>query len=242
MRFFHIDFTQKSSDLNVPILRQTKMAAWVNFLVKQLDWNQNRFVTDYTGGSSYPLWNIGTSYSFGTIIRYGNINYYYINTAATSGNYPTNTTYWYQLPGVFIGLDERLAMNSQKLKFEYALNRWFGIATWSLVQWTGSAPPYTQIYIKRTRNSNGNFWLSNGGNSSLTSYMGNSSIGAGNQAYLGNSYTYNPYSFTIYVPNAVLSALDASSPGAVLGTGKLIVADFAKRYTRAGKNFKVQGY
>jgi hypothetical protein len=240
MSFLNINFTQKSSDLNVPVLRQSKFAAWISFLVRQLDWNQSRFVTDYIGGSNYHLWVHTTTYQFGSTIRYGNSNYYYINPINSSGNLPIDTNYWYQLPGVFIGLDERLAMNSQKLKFEYALNRWFGVGTWSLVQWSGATPPYTQIYIKRTINSNGNFWLSNGGNGSLTSYLGNNVNTQ--QYFLGNSYTYNPHSFTIYVPNAILSTLDASSPNSIAGTGLKIVADFAQRFTRAGKQFQVIGY
>ena len=236
MPLINIDFNQQSNNLNVPILRQTKMTAWVNFFVKQLGWLFSRF-NDYTNGSNYPKFNLLTTYSINNIVRYGNNNYAFIYPNPTLGPFPTNTIYWYKLAGDFIGADEHLKMNGQKLMFEYALNRWFGIAAWSTVQWTGT-PGYTQIYIKRNLSSNSNYWLSNGGAGSLTSFMANS-----NNAqffFLGNSYsTYNPYRFTIYVPNAILTAITLP-PG--ITDAKTVIADFATKYTRIGKKFNVIGY
>ena len=116
---------------------------------------------------------------------------------------------------------EQMNYNFQKLKLEMALNRYFRVSPYSLIEWavtfTGSvptthtAPPYTQIYIVPTRNSLTNFWLSNGGIGALTSYMPNSSLYS--RSYLGNAYsTYSVYQFTIHVPSAVYAAIGANQP------------------------------
>lgn len=243
MGLVNIDYTQQSNNLNVPILRQTKFTQWVHFLVNQLVFWKNR-ADDWTGGTTYTAYNSGTTYSLNNIVQYDKLNYLYINATSSSGNNPPNSTYWYLLPGNFIGLDERITYNSQKLKFEMALNRWFGVAVFLKTQWTNVAAPQanSQIYIVRTANSNSNFWLSNGGVGGLVSYMGNTNNAQ--QYFLGNAYTHQPYSFTIYVPSALFTAIGLSNPPPNTGSAGAIatISAIANKYTRAGKSFQILTY
>jgi hypothetical protein len=44
---------------------------------------------DFTG-----VWAVGTTYGYGSTVRYGGNLYLYTNAVASAGNLPTNTTYW----------------------------------------------------------------------------------------------------------------------------------------------------
>lgn len=56
-------------------------------------WHTNAAVLSYTTPSAY---NAGTAYAIGDMCANGGVNYYC--KAATTGNAPPNTTYWYPMP------------------------------------------------------------------------------------------------------------------------------------------------
>lgn len=209
--FYNIDYNDVSDKNNVPDFRKPKWRAWLGVLMKPIVFLNQRTFIDYTDGTNYPTYNNSSTYNFGDIVQYGYGNYYCL-ADGTTGIKPVINSSWYKLQDNFVGYLERRAYTGQKLSMEYALNRYFGVATFSTVQWDDgvvTAPPYTQIYITNSGNTNSNFWLSNG--TGLNSYMANNSVYQ--SYYLGNSYSaYSPYSFTIHVPTSVQSAITAILP------------------------------
>jgi len=160
-----------------------------------------------------------------------------------------DTTNWVKICDSFIGIREQIRYNFQKLSLEYALNRYFQVSPFSVIEWsvtfsggvptTHLTPPYTQIYIKGTGNVLSNFWLSNGGIGALTSYMPNSSNYS--HYYLGNSYsTYNAYQFTVYVPSALYTTIGNNQPLGVSADDA--IRSVVDKYTLAGSNYNITTY
>ena len=213
------------TDLSPVSRRQPKWLAWLTALLSPVQWEHDLIFNNYADGSTYPDWVSGNNYSYlDRIIFTDNSVYELQNIAGLTSDTitpPADPTNWLKVADSFIGMREQMNYNFQKLKLEMALNRYFRVSPYSLIEWavtfsgtvptTHAAPPYTQIYIVPTRNTLTNFWLSNGGIGSLTSYMPRSSNYS--RFYLGNAYSaYSVYQFTVYVPTAVYSTIGANQP------------------------------
>jgi len=228
-----IDFEQLADNLNIPLLRKPKHTAWLNILVSPLtklqDWWNERLT-----GSSYSLFNGATNYTIYNTVRYGRAAYWCIKTPPTGlFPLPTDTTYWYKILDDYIGLNERSKYSAQKVMLEYALNRRFSPSTITppfsssipsiyivnhLVNLVGvlySAPSGTNTNTWVAPNTSNRFWYSS----------------------LGNPSTTTVYNYTIYVPAAILSAIDSNPVQA-----KAIIEQEANRYNLAGIKFDIQSY
>ena len=118
----------------------------------------------------------------------------------------------------FIGVDERIIYSSQKMLFEYLLNRYFAT---------------TGIYIDNNFiGADNNFVM--GASSSSSSSMPNNS--AYSDTYMGEQpyYTTSQNDFTIYVPTAFYTGLGTYN--------EQLIRAVADKYVLAGITYNVTDY
>lgn len=220
MGIYTYDTSYISSRLTPPALRKIKHLAWLSVLLKPVQSLWNLIFVDYADGSTYLLYNPVTAYLKGNRVLFSNKKTYQclINT---TGNDPTNSTYWVELNSNFIGARERSLYNSQKILFEYALNKWFMVS---------SAP---LIYIENKTVVGSPFMLGETGETSGTMAYDSQY----QQFYLGETYTYQQIDFTIWVPIAIFNTL-----GSNVSNREKAVRSFADEYVLAGIIYNVKSY
>lgn len=123
MGIFNINFNGLMQNLIPPILRQPVQIAWLNALTQPLQYN-NILFNDYLSGSTYQLFNSGTTYHTNDRVVYIDRGVYE-NISGSTGIVPINNNYWNQININYIGAQERSKYAAIKLNYEYALNRWF---------------------------------------------------------------------------------------------------------------------
>lgn len=224
MSIYQIDTSYVSEQLTPPKLRSAKLLAWLKVLLKPLSNLFDINFLDYKLGSTVADYSGATAYSFGDRVRYTDKSIYELIVTTSTGIVPTNTTNWIKINDVFIGCDERIKYNAQKLLFEYSLNKFF------LVPAIGD-----QIYIENQTTFETPFIMGNVGN--LSSSMPTNSINQIN--YLGNAYTYtsSSYDYTIYVPIAIFTALGTDTTNR-----ENAIRNFADTYNLAGLIYNVTTY
>lgn len=210
--------------------RQPIWISWLTALNSAVQYDHDLLFNTYADGSNYTDWLSGTTYNYGDRVRYDDNAVYemvgnsgYVSTIAPN----LDTDYWFKVADTFIGVRERARYTGQKLMMEYALNRWFRTT------FRQPSVGVSDIYIVNAGNIQTNFWLSNG--NGLVSYMSNSN--AFQRFYLGNSYTFDPFDFTIYIPVAVYVALNPTP-----ANREGIVRAQADKYCQAGKRYKISTY
>jgi len=218
---FDFDIDIIIPNLVAPIKRLPKYLAWVKSLATPLQQAWQFLFVDYKTGSSYPDFNIGTTYYLSDMVIWTDKCVYmasYIDGASFVGILPSNTTYWTKINSNFIGVDERVKYNSQKLLFEYALNRFFRT---------------TGIYIVNNFVTPTNVFAM-GDSSESSSYMPSNSIYQAD--FMPDVPTYNTdiYDFTIFFPIADYTALGADA--------ELIIRSFADVYNLVGMQYDIQTF
>ena len=214
MSLYNISFYNKIIELLPPDKRQGINVRWLQSLVSPLQYLRDKFLGDYKVGSNYPLWVAGT-YAQGAKVVYKQVVY----ESLVSGNtaQPPSANWTIYLPS-FIGVDQRVLFNGQKLVLEYALNERFST--------TFRQPPSTSdIYI--TNNTLGIPFFRVGGVEAISSksYSNNSS------EVVINSYTISiQYNFTINIPTSAYSGYPQE------------VNDFVRRFIPAGLTYNIVTY
>ena len=221
--------------LSPPSKRAVIWLAWGKSLLSPMQWLRDLIFDDYADGSAAADWVSADPYSYGDRVRYLNSSVYELITEAGITGITTtpdvDTTNWIKVLDIWIGARERAVYNSQKLLLEYVLNKYFRVA----------ANPAPQIYIDNNQNINTNFWLSNGDADSLTSFMAKTS--QRQMFYLGTGYsTYNPNSFTIFVPVADYAIITAQIPPGSPSTADDVIRSIADKYVQAAKIYNIQTY
>ncbi len=233
MSIFNVNFGNLMQNLIPPILRQPVQIAWLTALTQPLQYN-NILFNDYLSGSTYQLFNSGTTYHTNDRVVYIDRGVYE-NISGSTGIVPINNNYWNQININYIGAQERSKYAAIKLNYEYALNRWFETSGFTSTSpalsaitpslFTASA---NTIYIQtNVTNSNG-FLMGNLGTDS--SFMDKRGLFTGN--FMVNSY--NPpadLDYTIFVPNYIYSAISESQ-----------VRSFSDKINISGMRYSVSGY
>lgn len=228
MSIYDIDFDLAADRLNVPNKRKTRMTAFLKVLMKPLNWLHSIFFNDYVNGQTYAGWSSVITYSFGTIRTYNRANYYCIK-GNLNKQPDINPDYWYKLQDVYIGLNERVAYSAQKMIFEYALNQYFN----------SSPTAMPNIYITNTANLpndifvyNYDFPYNDGG---FYSYA----YSVSNQTQFSYAYGYSiqEYSFEVFVPTAIFSALDSNPTYA-----ENILRNYIDKYNTTSVKYKINTY
>ena len=122
MGFYNPNIDNKVTELLPPDKRAPRMLSWLRSLATGIKWNQTRLFVDYINGSTYPLW-VAASYSKGNRVIYGQSVYESLKNANTDN--PLVTASWRVYLDYFVGSDERVFYNHQKLVLEYVLNKRF---------------------------------------------------------------------------------------------------------------------
>lgn len=202
--------------------RLNKWLHWVWSLVSPLQWLYDAVFTTYRTGSADADYSAGT-YSKGDRVKYLNAVYESLEDSNTDA--PT-TTKWVMITPNFIGTDDRILFNGQKIIYEYALNTWFGTTFDPL-------PGASDIYITTNAIVTGNFRTgeTEARSSSIGVLASSEPIGEGDVAAVAG------FNFTINIPTAVYSALDADA-----ANRDKIVRNFADRYCPVGLNYDINPY
>ncbi len=233
MGLYDIDFNLQSENLEVPIRRLSKFKAFMQSLMKPLQWLRDLFFVDYVGGVKYSDYSNVTTYSYGDRITYvDRSNYEYIG-ATGSGNLPTDTTYWIKVQDIYLGLTERSKYSSMKIILERVLNTYFNI--------TPTTAPL--IYIQTNLTLANNF-IVYPFNTATTAYVYK---GFSNQTsfVFTFSYTSSPYCFTIKVPIALANALTTETLDSVpniSASRASIIQNLVDKYNTASVGYNIETY
>ena len=119
---FNIDFNQQAHDISSPDTRDPQTLALTRVLLKGIQWSRDSILGDFKTGSSAPVWSAG-SYNIYDKVKFGKSIYECIKQGTTLN--PTNITDWLLVLENFIGVDERIKYNGQKIVLEWALNKNF---------------------------------------------------------------------------------------------------------------------
>lgn len=120
---FDIDFNQQAVDILPPDKRGGKTVALQQALLRALQWSRDLLFGSYKTGA------IATLYAGGTYNKYDQVIYnkaVYYSLVANNSALPTDSTAWLLVQKNFIGVDERVRYNGQRIVLEYALNHRFG--------------------------------------------------------------------------------------------------------------------
>jgi hypothetical protein len=221
MAFYDIDFIEQSPELLPPDKRVEPNISLVQALFKPIQWLRDLMFTSYKSGSE------ASTYSPGTYDKYDQVIYgkkVYSSLKDSNTDLPTVTTSWEIIQSNFVGVEERVRYNAQKIVFEWALNRWFST--------TFRQPPNTSdIYITNVIPPVSVFRV--GGDESNSSQV----FTKHSSEFIINSYSFNAISnFTIHVPLAVYNALgDASNREGIFRS-------FADKYVAAGLSYSISTY
>lgn len=218
---YDIDYSKAALQLLPADKRVSGMWAWVKALFAPLQYLHDLLFQSYKIGST------ATAYASGTYAKGDRVIYQHAVYESLIGS---NTTLpisasWTKVQDNYIGVDERLQYNCQKLVFEYALNKWFATAF-------RQPPLQSDIYISIPAKTIPVFRSTSGDDTSSSTFSNNSS------EYVIDSYSVVPrFNMTINIPVAIYNALDAVS-----ANREPIVRAFADKYVAAGITYNIQTY
>ena len=193
--------------------RTPRFIAWMQGMVTgSVGWLNKNFYNYCYGDSVSAFWDISTTYSLNqTVVTYQGVYISVVN--GNIGNNPDNSPLsWYQISPSYIGAQERAQYTSQRLTFEYALNRYFrttfrnptsisisgGIVTYGYL-------PKSDIYIETVPVSGTSFISYAGESLSSVSYAGSSLDYYSYAGYVSSSDT--TYQYIVYIPTSLATAL-----------------------------------
>lgn len=121
-----------------PLLRQSKMLAWLRTLLRPNQYHMDR-VHKYINGDTSAEWDIALTYDKYDTVRYSDNAIYESkvnsNFAIEPINDPLSSTNWRKVQETYIGIDERMNYNCQIIVLAAAFNKHFRI----------TAAPYAYI-------------------------------------------------------------------------------------------------
>lgn len=121
MSIFDINYNNKVVELAPPDKRYAGFIGWLRALILPLQQLRDKILGDYRTGSNYSQWIAGT-YAIHTKVIFKEI--IYESGENDNSDQPPSPKWKVYLPS-FIGVDERIKFNGQKIVLEYALNKYF---------------------------------------------------------------------------------------------------------------------
>lgn len=119
---YDIDYNQQALDISSPDKRDPQPLALTRALLKSIQWSRDLVLGSFKTGSTAPVYSAG-AYNIYDQVKFGKSIYECITQGTT--NDPTNTTDWRLIQSNFIGIDDRIKYNGQKIVLEWALNLQF---------------------------------------------------------------------------------------------------------------------
>ena len=235
---FTIDYQALTTLLTPPLLRNPAMNSWLTSMTSQSQID-NDLYTQYLTGSTYPIYSPLVPYVQGKRVIFNNnggagSDAVFENLTGSTGVGPLDSTTWLQINPSFIGAEERVSYNSQKILLEWALNREYQILpiVSNPTSWSG-ANHTNQIYIDTKNLITNRFLMGQTGpySSNLTKTSSLNFIDGG--PYMGRTFTGSTqYEFVVWVPNLTLYT----------GITNTNVYQYTSNYVIAGMTFAVSGF
>lgn len=224
MSIYDIDYKEVGRQLLPPDKRGPNMKAWVNTLLKPLQYLRDLWLGDYRTGSIGLPWIALTPYVLGDRVTFKGSAYESI-VFPNTGNLPTDQNFWKVVQQNFIGVMERVLYTGNALIFIYAINKYFGTV---FRQPNNVSDIYVTVYPKPASV----FVVGSIEQFSSKIFTTTSS------EFVIDAYSFSAYfNMTIFVPLAVFNALDIFAPNR-----EKIIRNFADRYLIAGIKYNVSTY
>lgn len=243
-----ISYSLQDELLLPPQLRKPKMVDYLNSISFPLQWMHDiTWVDSYSDGFSYPVYSTSSTYypgligeSIGDRVIYKDRGVYEcIATCSNIDPIKLGSPYWELISDNYIGARERVVYNSQKVLFEYALNKWFQTNILTI--------PYSGgIYIINNNVGSTSFVMGLSGE--LSTPMTNTTVTQTQFGYLATTpYVPMPstYNFTIMVPLSVANEIDPGNTYSVPNispNANSIIKAFADTLKLAGMLYDIKTY
>lgn len=121
MGLYDINFNNKATELTPPDKLTARLLGFIKALIAPVEYMRYKLLIDFKVGSAYDEWSAGT-YAKGDIVVYKKVLY----ESKIDGNTDTPpSSNWALYLNSFIGADDRVRYNGQKLVLEYALNQYY---------------------------------------------------------------------------------------------------------------------
>lgn len=219
---YDINMAALGEQLLPPDKRGARMVAWIKALLSPLQYIHDLLFLSYKAGST-ALQYAGGTYGKGDRVVYFQSVYESLIAANTA--LPTTPGSWVKVQDNFIGVDERVKYNGQKIVLEYAINKWFGT---QFRQPTGQS----DIYIVTNQIPRNSFIV--GGTEVKSSKV----FSLTSSDYIYNTLNSGSYrNMNINIPLAVFNALAATD-----AMRETIVRAFVNKYITAGITYNVATY
>lgn len=217
---------QQVVDLLPPDKRRPVMIAWLQSLLKSTaQWLHDNLVNKYMNGSSDPAYSNANTYGYGAYVVYQ--KGVYVSLVGGNTDLPSVATSWYKIQDNFIGMNERILYNGQKIVLEYALNRWFG----TVFRQPGVG--ISDIFIGTNPKPTPHFVIGLVEEISSAVYRDHSTEYVFNDNGSDSDYT----NMTVNIPVAVYNALDS-----IAANREAIVRNFIDKYVYQGVVYKIVTY
>lgn len=227
---YNVDFNQQAEDLSSPDKRDPSLIALVKSVLSAIQWCRDLILGSYKSGATAEPYAPGT-YNIYNQVQFNNGVYESLIDNNTSS--PGDLTKWKLIQDNFIGTDERILYNGNKLTLEYALNRWFK-TTFRQPSTFNDGPdfylPKSDIFISDlTVSANVVFVV--GGNELNSSVIYNDK----SSEVIIDDYSFvSEPNFTINVPAAFFISLGAGAEDKI--------RSFADKYVVSGIRYNVSMY
>ena len=224
MPFYDFNISDATVQLMPPDKRKNNnVSIFKAMIAKPLQWSRDNFFSSYYTGSTAGNYAPG-SYNKGQQVVYNKAVYESLFDVNTDT--PT-TSKWFLVQDNFLGIDERILYNGNKLTLEYALNKEYG--TTFRQPNDPVTPTPSDIYISNIAAVITGFRIGSteAGSSSIGVTTASASIG-GKIPFI---YTNN---FKVNIPTALAASLGASYIN--------IIGNFVQKYAAASLRFTIQTY
>lgn len=229
MGLYDIDYTNLAYNLTPQTRRKPRLIAWVRALLEPAKWAGDLLFQEYANGSTAALWQgFPTEYALGDRVRRGVEIYESTIDENVDLDPITHPGQWRKVCDDFRGVRERVLYNSQKIKLEYILNRWFGTA-W-LQPDDMVTPTRPDIYIDNNTLQNQVFTVYANDTETSKVYANDTFT----ENYIMDSYDFIGDAFTIWVPSVFFASLGTFAEQKIRA--------IADQYVIAGITYNVETY
>lgn len=239
---YSYNVANETLNLTPPNKRKLTTLAYLGASDYYLQYLHDLFFTNYADGDNSLDYDNTTAYTVGDRVRYvDNKIYERIGAGPTIGTIPTNVAFWMPILNNFIGVRERAKYTSNRVVFEYALNKWFKTQFNQFTGWDGSGnpTPLSDIYIQNTPVDINSFIVGVDEPESSTVWLTDIEQQI---SVINLDYFYNPFMFVINIPTAVYDALLPAEPAGITTPKDNVVRAFADNYVLGGVTYSIAIY
>ena len=223
MSIYDVDYSDLGKQLKPPDKRFAKNLSWMKSLLAPLAYLHELFFTSYKVGSQAPQYAAGAYNRKDRVVYFQSV---YESLVSNNTDLPTAETSWKRIQENFIGIDERVKYNGQRIILEYALNKWFA------TQFRQPGGALSDIYLTVNQIPSTSFIVGALADRSSVVFSHVSSD------YVFNTLNINTLTnLTINMPIAVFDALGNDDI-----ERESIVRSFVNKYITAGITYNISTY